>query len=202
MSENVTKDGSVLTREPKEANIKDEDAVEEFPKGVAADSAEVEEEVPSIDIVYTEVKDRLEIQLRQIDSLDGKNGAILFISSIVIGVGAAAQAALIGLTENILVLTFFSIPILFYLATMFFALRGWIVRPYFRDPEPRPLRDYYLSKQSQFTKRRIITHFISSYEWNTMVIKNKVRELRLSMWFFLAEVTSLALVLVMRPWLS
>jgi len=202
MSENVTKDGSMLTREPKEVNIKDEDAVEEFPKGVAADSAEAEEEVPSIDIVYTEVKDRLEIQLRQIDSLDGKNGAILFISSIVIGVGAAAQAALIGLTENILVLTFFSIPILFYLATMFFALRGWIVRPYFRDPEPRPLRDYYLSKQSQFTKRRIITHFISSYEWNTMVIKKKVRELRISMWFFLAEVTSLVLALVIRPWLS
>jgi len=202
MSENVTKDGSMLTREPKEVNIKDEDAVEEFPKGVAADSAEAEEEVPSIDIVYTEVKDRLEIQLHQIDSLDGKNGAILFISSIVIGVGAAAQAALIGLTENILVLTFFSIPILFYLATMFFALRGWIVRPYFRDPEPRPLRDYYLSKQSQFTKRRIITHFISSYEWNTMVIKKKVRELRISMWFFLAEVTSLVLALVIRPWLS
>jgi len=192
----------MLTREPKEVNIKDEDAVEEFPKGVAADSAEAEEEVPSIDIVYTEVKDRLEIQLRQIDSLDGKNGAILFISSIVIGVGAAAQAALIGLTENILVLTFFSIPILFYLATMSFALRGWIVRPYFRDPEPRPLRDYYLSKQSQFTKRRIITHFISSYEWNTMVIKKKVRDLRISMWFFLAEVTSLVLALVIRPWLS
>jgi len=202
MSENVTKDGSVLTREPKEANIKDEDAVEEFPKGVAADSAEAEEEVPSIDIVYSEVKDRLDVQLRQIDSLDGKNGAILFISSIVIGVGAAAQAALIGSTENILVLTVFSIPILFYLATMFFALRGWIIRPYFRDPEPRPLRDYYLSKQSQFTKRRIITHFISSYEWNTMVIKNKVRELRVSMWFFLAEVTSLVLALVIRPWLS
>jgi len=202
MSENVTKDGSVLTPEPKEANIKDEDAVEEFPKGVAADSAEAEEEVPSIDIVYSEVKDRLDVQLRQIDSLDGKNGAILFISSIVIGVGAAAQAALIGSTENILVLTVFSIPILFYLATMFFALRGWIIRPYFRDPEPRPLRDYYLSKQSQFTKRRIITHFISSYEWNTRVIKNKVRELRVSMWFFLAEVTSLVLALVIRPWLS
>ena len=75
-----------------------------------------------------------------------------------------------------------------------------MVRPYFRDPEPRPLRDYYLAKEPQFTTRRLLAHFISCYEWNTTVIKKKVGELRFSMQFFLAEVITLALVLVIRPW--
>jgi len=171
-------------------------------KDTSTEIEEVEEELPSIDIVHTEVKDRLDVQLRQIDSLDGKSGNLLFISSIVIGIGAAAQAALMGQAGSGLVLLVFSVPIVFYLLAMFFALRSWVVRPYFRDPEPRPLRDYYLSKKSDYTKRRIIAHFISSYEWNKMVIKKKVRELRISMWFFLAEVTFLALALSLRPWLT
>ena len=196
VGKNVSKDANALTSE--EAIMKDEDVE----GGLATDTAATEEEVPSIEIVYVEIKDRLEVQLRQIESLDGKSGNILFISSIVIGVGAAAQSALMQSAERILVLAGFSIPILFYLAAVLFALRVWGIKPYFRDPEPRPLRDYYLFKQPQFTKRRIITHFISSYEWNIMVIKGKVRHLRLSMWFCLAEVMSLALVLVVRPWLS
>ena len=171
-------------------------------EGVGIKHEEVEEELPSIDIVYTEVKDRLDVQLRQTDSLDSKSSALLFIASIVIGIGAAAQAALLGKTTSALALLLFSIPICFYLLMVFFALRSWIIRPYFRDPEPRPLRDFYLSQQPQFTKRRIITHFISSYEWNTMVIKKKVRELRLCIWFFVAEVTLLTLVLAIRPWLT
>jgi hypothetical protein len=170
-------------------------------KDPATEPEEAEEELPSLDLVHEEVKDRLDVQLRQIDALDSKSGNMLFISSIVIGIGAAAQAALMGQAGSALVLLVFSIPIVLYLLAMFFALRSWVVRPYFRDPEPRPLRDYYLSKESDFTKRRIITHFISSYEWNKMVIKKKVRELRISMWFFLAEVTFLALALSLRPWL-
>lgn len=163
-------------------------------------SAETDEELPSLDIVYHEVKERLDVQLSQIDSLDGKTGNLLFMSSVVLGIGATAQALLLELTDSPLVMLLFSIPIVFYSLAMFFALRSWVVRPYFRDPKPRPLRDYYLARESQFTTRRLLAHFISCYEWNTAVIKKKVRELRFSMWFFLAEVITLAVVLIIRPW--
>jgi len=156
----------------------------------------------SLDVIYDEIKDRLSVQIKQVDSLDGKTGNLLFISSIVIGIGAAAQAAIIGTTVNSWVLLLFSIPIFFYLITVLTALRSWIVRPYFRDPEPRPLRDVYLFAQPEFTKRRLISQFISAYEWNSTVMKKKVRELRWATWYFLAEIVTLAMVLLVRAWLA
>jgi len=167
-----------------------------------ADIEKSEPQPPSLDIVFTEIKDRLDIQIRQVDSLDGKTGNLLFISSIVIGIGAAAQAALLGRTDNTWVLLLFSIPIVFYLLTVLTALRSWIVRPYFRDPEPRPLRDDYLFQQQEFTKRRLMAQFISAYEWNAAVMKKKVRELRWSTWYFLAEIVSITIVLLIRAWLA
>lgn len=163
---------------------------------------ESEAQLPSLDIVYTEIKDRLDVQIRQVDSLDGKTGNLLFISSIVIGIGAAAQAALIGNIDNTWVLLLFSVPILFFLLTILTAIRSWVVRPYFRDPEPRPLRDLYLWTEEEFTKRKLIAQFISAYEWNAAVMKKKVRELRWSTWYFIAEIVSLTVVLLLRAWLA
>ncbi len=128
------------------------------------DKAEAEPEPTSLDVVYAEVKDRLDVQLRQIDSLDSKAGLILFIASIVLGVGAAAQAAIVGRVSSVSALLVFSIPFLFFMGSAIFAARGWTGRPYFRDPEPRPLRDHYLSQGREFTRRRLLTHFIASYE--------------------------------------
>jgi len=161
-----------------------------------------EQDLPSMELIYAEVKDRLDVQLRQVDSMDSKSGTLLFIASVVIGMGAAAQAALIGTVKESLPLVLFSIPILFYVVCVLLTIRSWVRRPYFRDPEPRPLRDYYLAESYQFTKRRIMSHFISSYEWNAAVIKKKVNELRYAVWFFLAEVVSLTVVLATRPWLT
>ncbi len=167
----------------------------------AKTAEEKSEPVPhSLDIVYTEIKDKLDIQIRQVESLDGKTGSILFVASIVIGVGAAAQAALIDVVDNPLALFFFSIPVVFYLLTILTAIRSWIVKPYFRDPEPRPLRDEYLFEKEEFTKRRLIAHFVSTYEWNKTILKRKVVELRWATWFLLAETISLTLVLLLRAW--
>ena len=166
------------------------------------DKEESEPTPPSLDIIYAEIKDKLDIQIKQVDSLDGKTGNILFISSIVIGIGAAAQAAIIGRIVNAWVLLFFSVPIIFYLLTVLTALRSWVERPYFRDPEPRPLRDEYLFEQPEFTKRRLIAQFISAYEWNSAVMKKKVQELRRSTWYFIAEIASLTIVLLIRAWLA
>lgn len=82
------------------------------------------------------------------------------------------------------------------------SLRSWIVRPYFRDPEPRPLRDAYIFEQPEFTKRRLIAQFISAYEWNSNVMKKKVQELRWATWYFIAEIASITIVLLIRAWLA
>lgn len=156
----------------------------------------------SLDIVYHEIKDKLDIQIRQVEQLDAKTGNILFIASIVIGVGAAAQAAMMHQVNDAVVLVFFSIPIIFYLLTILTAVRSWIVKPYFRDPEPRPLRDEYLFEKQEFTKRRLVAHFISTYEWNSAILHRKAWELRWSTWFLLAETISLTIVLLTRSWLA
>ncbi len=167
------------------------------------ETAECEEQdLPSLEIVYNEVKDRLDVQIRQIDSLDSKSGTLLFISSIVIGLGAAAQAALIGTTTNTLPLILFSIPVVFYVLTVILTMRSWIRSHYYRDPEPRPLRDFYSTKPCQFTKRKLITQFISSFEWNATIMKKKTTEIHYAVWFFLAEVVTVTLVLASRPWLN
>jgi len=85
------------------------------------------------------------------------------------------------------------VPILFFLLTILTAIRSWVVRPYFRDPEPRPLRDLYLWTEEEFTKHKLIAQFISAYEWNAAVMKKKVRELRWSTWYFLSEIVSLTM---------
>ncbi|AKG52911.1 hypothetical protein DGWBC_0224 [Dehalogenimonas sp. WBC-2] len=167
-----------------------------------AEAEKEDQDLPSLELVYTEVKDKLEIQLGQIDALDNKSGTLMFVASIVIGMGAAAQAAILGTFKETLPMILFSVPIVFYVLTVILAMRSWVRRPYFRDPEPRPLRDYYLAQPYQFTKRRLITHFISSYEWNEVVMKKKVSELRYAVWFFLLQVIALTVVLASRPWLS
>ncbi|MFW6126182.1 MAG: hypothetical protein ACOC58_03670 [Chloroflexota bacterium] len=173
-------------------------ATETEEREVAA--VEQEERPLSLDVIYTEVKDRLDVQLRQIDALDSKGGTILFVANVVLGIGAAAQAAVLSFAVDLTTLLVFSVPIFGYFATVFFGLRGWVVKPYFRDPEPRPLRDHYLFRDPAFTKRRLIAHFISSYEWNSITMKRKVRDLRIAMLFLFLETGSLAMVLVIRAW--
>jgi iron(III) transport system permease protein len=59
--------------------------------GAGEGPADEQEERPlSLDVIYTEVKDRLDVQLRQIDALDSKGGTVLFVSNVVLGIGAAA----------------------------------------------------------------------------------------------------------------
>lgn len=156
----------------------------------------------SLDVVYNEVKERLEVQLRQIESLDTKAGQILFVAGITLGIAAAAQAVAMTTSDNKWIVLFFSLPVLFYFGSMYFAVRGWVVKEYFRDPEPRPLRDYYLFESPEFTKRRLIAHFISSYEWNQGNIKKKVQNLKIATYLLLGQVLASVVVLVSRVWIS
>jgi len=159
-----------------------------------------EEQPRSLDVVYAEVKDRLAVQLHQIESLDGKAGTLMFVAGIILGIGAAAQAAFMGQTRSVFSLLLFSLPIICYFVTAFFCLKGWTTRPYYRDPEPRPLRDHYLFMDEAFTKRRIITHFISTYEMNTVIMGRKVRDLRRAVGFTLVFIAALVMALLLRPW--
>jgi hypothetical protein len=154
----------------------------------------------SLEVVYAEVKERLEVQMRQIEALDVKTGQILFVAGITLGIAAAAQAVAMSSVDNQWIALFFSLPVLFYFGSMYFAFRGWVVREFFRDPEPRPLRDHYLFESPDFTKRRLIAHFISSYEWNQGTIKKKVRHTRIASYLLLGEVLASVVVLVARVW--
>lgn len=73
---------------------------------------------------------------------------------------------------------------------------------YRRDPEPRPLRDFYLNQEERLTKRRLVSNLIASYEFNAPLLKNKAYNIRMAARFLFAETILLALALVVERAIS
>lgn len=111
---------------------------------------------PSLDIVFQEVKERLNVQLQQVDTIDAKAGTVLSVASLVmtLGTGLGVAARPQGIDGMSLALVFASA--VFYASTMVFGFRGYWLRNFRRDPEPAPLRDGYLFQPPDFTKRRVM----------------------------------------------
>ena len=144
----------------------------------------------NLDIIYTEIKDRLQEQFDQLRALDQKAGQVLSSASLIVAVGIGLQA--IETSPSSLRFTLFIMAIIFYALSVISAWLAYRVQSFRRDPEPRPLRDHYLPSEFQFTKRKIISNFIESYEFNQQSIRSKVRYTQSALLFFLLESLLLA----------
>ena len=80
---------------------------------------------PSLDIVYREVKERLDLQLHQVDSLDGKAGTLLSVASIVMTLGAGLPVAASSGNIDSLSLVLLAAATVFYSFVMLFGFRGY-----------------------------------------------------------------------------
>ncbi|MFQ5879640.1 MAG: hypothetical protein ACE5IZ_05665 [Dehalococcoidia bacterium] len=154
-----------------------------------------EQAAPSLDLVFNEVKERISVQLGQIEALDHKAGTLLGLSSVVITIAAGLRFVEGEGASKVAFLTLFSLGALFYAITIFFAFRGYWVVEYRRDPEPRPLRDFYLSQEEELTKRRLLSNMIASYEFNVPLLRNKAYNIRMAARFLFVETVLLALAL-------
>ncbi len=135
---------------------------------------------PSLEIVYQEVKERLGLQLHQVDTLDGKAGTVLSVASIVMTLGAGLPIARASDAIETWPLVLLLAGTTFYGSTMFFAFRGYWLRNFRRDPEPGPLRDRYLFQSPDFTRRRIIANMVQSFEVNEPLIESKVWNIKVA----------------------
>ncbi len=151
---------------------------------------------PSLEIVYAEIKDRLDLQLHQVDTLDTKAGTVLTVASVVMTLGAglpvAASSEDIDMVPLILILA----GTLCYASAMFFGFRGYWLRNFRRDPEPGPLRDRYLLQAPDFTRRRIIANMIQSFEVNQPLIESKVWNIKVGILLLAVETVTLVAALI------
>jgi hypothetical protein len=149
----------------------------------------------SLDVVYTEIKDRLQDQFDQLRVLDQKASQVFGSASLVITVGLALQAR--QTSPSCLRVILFIAATVSYALSMILAWLAYRVHTFRRDPEPRPLRDHYLSHDPQFTKRKVVSNLIESYEFNCQSIQSKVRCTQAALLFFLIEALFLAATAVL-----
>jgi hypothetical protein len=95
-------------------------------------------------------------------------------------------------------LCFFSLGALLYVVTMVFAFRAYAVVSYRRDPEPRPLRDNYLFEDPDFTKRRLVSNLIDSFEFNAEILRTKAYSVRMASRCLFLETIALATALALE----
>jgi hypothetical protein len=153
---------------------------------------------PSLDIVYEEVKERLDLQLHQVDTLDAKAGTVLSIASLVMTIAAGLQATISREDLRDWPLVLLLAGAMFYAFTMLFAFRGYLLRNFRRDPEPRPLRDLYLFQPADFTKRRVTANRIESFELNSGLIESKVWNIKVAIILLAVQTLTLVAALVLQ----
>lgn len=153
---------------------------------------------PSLDIVYQEVKERLDLQLRQVDTLDAKAGTVLSVASLVMTIAAGLQAGVVRDDLNGWPLVLVLSGLLLYFFTMVIAFRGYWLRNFRRDPEPGPLRDLYLFQSPDFTKRRVTANRIQSFQVNSQLIESKVWNIKVAIMLLAIQTITLVAALVLQ----
>jgi len=149
---------------------------------------------PSLHFIFDEVKDRLKAQFQQIDALDTKASIILgFGGLIFINVFISRH-----LSPSSFLLYYTATSLIF--VSVIFALLGFIPRPYRRDPEPKPLKEKYLSNQPDETRRQVLLNFIESYDKNKQLIRTKVKLTKTSLSLLLAGLFFVGLSFVIEGW--
>ncbi|MFH1787914.1 MAG: hypothetical protein ABH834_00865 [Candidatus Altiarchaeota archaeon] len=131
---------------------------------------EIEKE--SRDLIFSEIKDRLNFQCSSIDALDTKTSIVLGFIGVILGVLYSSDTA-----YNMVSLSGLSL-ILFSLVLSILAFR---TEGYRRDPEPRPFRDDYLSKTENEVRQQLMENWIESFESNKKKISRKAKFINIAL---------------------
>ena len=155
---------------------------------------DTESEEPSLGLIFQEVKDALRIQLDGIDKLDAKIGLLL---------GAAGVSLAVILSNGFLppegkrLTSIFLVTgvcgVVLSLALGVVAL--W-VRTYDFPPYPRALREGYLDKAEDHTRRKLVDTWVVSYEKNSRKISWKALWTRISAALLVVGLASVACAFV------
>jgi hypothetical protein len=141
---------------------------------------------PGLDLVYSEVKERLNLQFEQVEALDTKAAFVVSTASVVVSIAISLPAASYSrLDASTLVI--FGAGVAYYSYAMFAGVRAYLVRTYRRDPEPEPLRDGYLATAPEKTKQQLIENLIDSFNENKEIIRLKAFDVTAAMIFLMVQ---------------
>ncbi len=127
----------------------------------------------TLELIYSEVKDALNIQFQSIDSLNTKASIIIGFVGVIIGI----SLNLYPYGNSYL----FGSCMTFFLVSTFFSFFAYKTESYRRDPEPRQLTKKYLREDNKKVRKQLIDNFIQSYEDNKNRIEKKARHINYSL---------------------
>ncbi len=133
-----------------------------------------EDSYPSetLELIYNEVKDRLNTQFQSLDGLNTKASVIIGFVGVIIGI----SLQLYSQSNSYL----FGSCMTLFMISIFFSFSAYKIKSYRRDPEPRALTGKYLSDDSKKVKRQLIDNFIKSFEDNKTHIEEKGKSINYS----------------------
>ena len=119
----------------------------------------------NLELIFSEIKDRLNGQLLSIDQISAKFNVILGFNSVVLVL--ILQTYLSNSSIDWLLM----ISGLLLIIAVGVDLVGLYLRKYRRDPEPVNLYNNYKDKSADETRNKLIAHYISCFEENKKRIK-------------------------------
>lgn len=135
-------------------------------------------------LVYEEIRDQVDGQLRQIDALDGKSGTLLALSggvaAILLGLAFAPQAGDSRGPGELTLLVEATLAASLSIGSSYWAL--W-PRKWRRDPAPRGLVREYTSgkyRDPDVLLGELASNLLDSFETNDPAISAKIRRLKLA----------------------
>ena len=112
----------------------------------------------TLELIYNEVKDRLNTQFQSLDGLNTKASVIIGFVGVIIGISLNLYS-----DKNP---HLFIESMLLLLVAAFLSFFAYKVEGYRRDPKPRKLTEKYLREDDKKVKKQLIDNFIQSYEDN------------------------------------
>ncbi|MCK4732355.1 MAG: hypothetical protein KAT65_07850 [Methanophagales archaeon] len=127
----------------------------------------------TLELIYNEVKDRLNTQFQSLDGLNTKASIIIGFVGVIIGI----SLQLYSQSNSYL----FGSCMTLFMISIFLSFSAYKVESYRRDPKPRKLTENYLREEGKNVKKKLIDNSIQSYENNKNRIEKKVKYINYSL---------------------
>ena len=129
----------------------------------------------TLELIYNEVKDRLNTQFQSLDGLNTKASVIIGFVGVIIGI----SLQLYSQSNSYL----FCSCMTLFMISIFFSFSAYKSKSYRRDPEPRAFTVGYLKKDDKKVMEQLIANFIESFEDNKTKIEEKGKYINYSLIF-------------------
>ncbi|KAF5432677.1 hypothetical protein C5S39_03090 [Candidatus Methanophagaceae archaeon] len=142
----------------------------------------------TLELIYNEVKDALNMQFQSIEGLNTKASIIIGFVGVIIGI----SLQLYSQSNSYL----FGSGMTLFMISIFFSFSAYKGKRYRKDPEPRALTVKYLMEDDKTVKKQLIDNFIVSFEDNKTKIEEKVKYINYSIIFLFIGLIVLILSII------